>query len=230
MTRSCARPSKRPTSRPTGCSCSGRASRIRSARRSCSTPRRCAASSAPAWRACTRRSAWQPSARARRASRSASSRPTARTPTWPSWPQIVAARKLAGAEMLRNTLDPCVPRRPPASSPLVEVDTRLLVTLVTLAHSHPVDIISFGTSQAGASPGVPLRSAEIAGAPGPGSTPAASVQTLRSFLSAQQTALSSISHRRGENRITANRASCRVSGAQPAWPARHARLRQGETR
>jgi hypothetical protein len=62
----------------------------------------------------------------------------------------------------------------------------LLVTLVTLAHSHPVDIISFGTSQAGASPGVPLRSAEIAGAPGPGSTPAASVQTLRSFISAQQ--------------------------------------------
>ena len=97
----------------------------------------------------------------------------------------VAARKLAGTEMLRND---AIHASPAASHQLIagQVDTRLLVTLVTLAHSHPVDIISFGTSQAGASPGVPLRSAEIAGAPGPGSTPAASVQTLRSFLSAQQ--------------------------------------------
>jgi hypothetical protein len=97
----------------------------------------------------------------------------------------VAARKLAGTEMLRND---AIHASPAASHQLIagQVDTRLLVTLVTLAHSHPVDIISFGTSQTGASPGVPLRSAEIAGAPGPGSTPAASVQTLRSFLSAQQ--------------------------------------------
>jgi hypothetical protein len=97
----------------------------------------------------------------------------------------VAARKLAGAEMLRN---PSIHASPAVRSQLTagQVDTRLLVTLVTLAHSHPVDIISFGTIQPGASPGVPLRSAEIAGAPGPGSTPAASVQTLRSFLSAQQ--------------------------------------------
>ena len=95
------------------------------------------------------------------------------------------ARKAAGAEMLRNH---SIHASPLASHQLLagQVDTRLLVTLVTLAHSHPVDIISFGTSQAGASPGVPLRSAEIAGAPGPGSTPAASVQTLRSFISAQQ--------------------------------------------
>jgi len=57
---------------------------------------------------------------------------------------------------------------------------------VTLAHGYPVEIISFGTNQAGASRGVPLRSAEIAGAPGPGSSPAASVQTLRSFINAQQ--------------------------------------------
>jgi hypothetical protein len=67
-----------------------------------------------------------------------------------------------------------------------QVDTRLLVTLVALSHSYPLDIISFGANQAGASRGVPLRSAEIAGAPGPGSTPPASPLTLRSFLSAQQ--------------------------------------------
>jgi hypothetical protein len=97
----------------------------------------------------------------------------------------VAARKAAGTEMLRNH---SIHASPLASRQLIagQVDTRLLVTLVTLAHSHPVDIISFGTSQAGASPGVPLRSAEIAGAPGPGSTPAASVQTLRSFINTQQ--------------------------------------------
>jgi hypothetical protein len=97
----------------------------------------------------------------------------------------VAARKAAGTEMLRNH---SIHATPLASHQLIAglVDTRLLVTLVTLAHSHPVDIISFGTNQPGASPGVPLRSAEIAGAPGPGSTPAVSVQTLRSFISAQQ--------------------------------------------
>ena len=98
----------------------------------------------------------------------------------------LAARKSAGAEMLRN---PSIHAAPAARRQLAagEVDTRLLETLVTLSSSHPVDIISFGTNQAGASPGVPLRSAEIAGAPGPGSTPAASVQALRSFLIAQQT-------------------------------------------
>jgi hypothetical protein len=97
----------------------------------------------------------------------------------------VAARKAAGTEMLRNH---SIHASPLASHQLIagQVDTRLLVTLVTLAHSHPVDILSFGTSQPGASPGVPLRSAEIAGAPGPGSTPAVSVQTLRSFLGSQQ--------------------------------------------
>jgi len=96
-----------------------------------------------------------------------------------------AARKAAGTEMLRNH---SIHASPLARHQLIagQVDTRLLVTLVTLAHSYPVEIISFGTNQAGASRGVPLRSAEIAGAPGPGSTPAASVQTLRSFINAQQ--------------------------------------------
>jgi hypothetical protein len=97
----------------------------------------------------------------------------------------VAARKAAGTEMLHNH---SIHASPLARHQLItgQVDTRLLVTLVTLAHSHPVDILSFGTRQAGASPGVPLRSAEIAGAPGPGSTPAASVQTLRNSISTQQ--------------------------------------------
>jgi hypothetical protein len=97
----------------------------------------------------------------------------------------VAARKAAGAEMLRNA---SIHASPAARRPLIagQVDTRLLVTLVALSHSYPVDIISFGANQAGASPGVPLRSAEIAGAPGPGSTPPASALTLRRFVTAQQ--------------------------------------------
>ncbi len=98
----------------------------------------------------------------------------------------VAARRSAGAEMAHN---PSIHAAPAARRQLAagEVDTRLMETLVTLASSHPVDIISFGARQAGASPGVPLRSAEITGAPGPGSTPAASVEELRGFLIAQQT-------------------------------------------
>src|SRR5215831_13710407 len=94
----------------------------------------------------------------------------------------VAARRAAGTEMLRSHsihASPAARRRLAAG----RVDTRLLVVLVTLAHDHPVDIISFGANQAGASPGVPLRSAEITGAPGPGGTPAVSVTRLRSFLS-----------------------------------------------
>ena len=98
------------------------------------------------------------------------------------------------------------------------------VTLVALAHSHPVNIISFGANQAGASPGVPVRSAEIAGAPGPGSTPAVSALALRSFLSSQQPPYRpSIVAVTTASRRTVLRV--RVSGAQPAWPARHAQLR-----
>ena len=98
----------------------------------------------------------------------------------------VRARKAAGVEMVRNT---SIHASPAARRQLIagRVDTRLMEMLVTLSSRHPVDIISFGTNQAGASPGVPLRFAEIAGAPGPGSTPAASVQELRRFLVAQQT-------------------------------------------
>jgi len=97
-----------------------------------------------------------------------------------------AARRSAGAEMLHNSSIHVAPaaRRQLAAG---EVDARLLEMLVTLSASYPVDIFSFGTNQPGASPGVPLRFAEIAGAPGPGSTPAASVQELRRFLVAQQT-------------------------------------------
>jgi hypothetical protein len=68
-----------------------------------------------------------------------------------------------------------------------QVDSRLLLMIVTLAHSYAIQIISFGRPASGASPGVPLRSAEIAGAvPAHGHRPV-SLQVLRAFLSAQRT-------------------------------------------
>jgi hypothetical protein len=43
-----------------------------------------------------------------------------------------------------------------------EVDSRLLIVITALAASHPIDILTFGTSNPDASPGVPLRVAELA--------------------------------------------------------------------
>ena len=42
------------------------------------------------------------------------------------------------------------------------VDDRLIVVLTALAAVHPIEIVSFGTSFAGASPGIPLRIADLA--------------------------------------------------------------------
>jgi hypothetical protein len=42
------------------------------------------------------------------------------------------------------------------------VDARLIVVLTALASVHPIDILAFGTAFTGASPGVPLRTAELA--------------------------------------------------------------------
>ncbi len=43
-----------------------------------------------------------------------------------------------------------------------QVDSRLLITLVTMAALDPVHVLAFGDAGPGASPGVPLRSAELA--------------------------------------------------------------------
>jgi hypothetical protein len=98
----------------------------------------------------------------------------------------LAARKSAGAAVLRNAsihVPPAARRELRAG----QVDARLLLTIVTLAHSYPVQIISFVQTASGASPGVPLRSAEIAGAsPARGHT-SVSLQVLRAFLGAQRT-------------------------------------------
>jgi hypothetical protein len=98
----------------------------------------------------------------------------------------LAARKADGAQILHNT---AIVVSPAARSLLVagRVDSRLIETLVTLSHTYPVDVISFGESPAsGVSEGVPLRFAEITGA-GVGGHLAASLPTLRAFLNAQRT-------------------------------------------
>ncbi|HEY6277956.1 MAG TPA: hypothetical protein VIX86_16675, partial [Streptosporangiaceae bacterium] len=97
----------------------------------------------------------------------------------------VAARRTAGAQLLRNhnIVVSAVARSALAAG---EVDPRLLLALPALAASHPVDIISFGGAARGASVGVPLRSADIAGARVPGGHQPASLATLSAFLRAQQ--------------------------------------------
>jgi hypothetical protein len=98
----------------------------------------------------------------------------------------VAARRAAGAQLLHNT---AIEVSPAARGLLVagQVDSRLLGTLVTLSHTYPVDVISFGGSPAsGVSEGVPLRVAEITGAAA-GAHPAAPISALRAFLNAQRT-------------------------------------------
>lgn len=91
----------------------------------------------------------------------------------------LAARRQASAQLLRN---PDISASAAARGPLSDgsVDSRLLVTLAVLAGlrlAHPLRIIFFGEPDPGASAGVPLRSAEIAG-------PAS--QALLAFLRAQQ--------------------------------------------
>ncbi len=78
----------------------------------------------------------------------------------------LAARRQAGAQLLRN---PDISASASARGSLSDgsVDSRLLVTLAVLAGlrpaAHPLRIISFGEPAPGASPGVPLRSVELAG-------------------------------------------------------------------
>jgi hypothetical protein len=72
----------------------------------------------------------------------------------------VQARQTAGRELLanRNVRMPAVARGQLAAG---QVDMRLLITLVGLAHKYRVAIRSFGDTGPGAAPGVPLRSMTI---------------------------------------------------------------------
>lgn len=97
----------------------------------------------------------------------------------------IRARKTAGALMLHNSR---IHVAAAARAALAdgEIDPRLLVTLATLAHLHPLEIIGFGSPSPGASAAVPLRSADITGAAAPGSSHPVPLGRLLTILQAQR--------------------------------------------
>jgi hypothetical protein len=95
------------------------------------------------------------------------------------------ARRAVGALLLRNP-DLRVSTAGRRELAAGQVDARLLSAIAALATPYHVDITGFGAPAAGASPGVPLRSADISPAPpGPGRG-AATLDSLKRFLLAQQ--------------------------------------------
>jgi len=95
------------------------------------------------------------------------------------------ARRAVGALLLRN---PHLRASPAGRRELAagQVDARLLSAIAALATPYHVDITGFGAPAAGASPGVPVRSADISPAPaGPGGG-AATLDSVKRFLLAQQ--------------------------------------------
>ena len=98
----------------------------------------------------------------------------------------VAARASAGSQLLRNPrLHPSAPARRALAAG--QVDSRLLTVFAALATMHRVDVVDFPAPAAGASPGMPLRVADIAPA-GPGTRHRPNtVSSLARFLRNQLT-------------------------------------------
>jgi hypothetical protein len=96
-----------------------------------------------------------------------------------------SARRSAGAQLLRN---PDVRVSPVARRELAagQVDARLLSVIAALAAPYHLDITGFGAPTAGANPAVPLRSADISVAPAGSEGAAATLNTAKRFLLAQQ--------------------------------------------
>jgi hypothetical protein len=91
-------------------------------------------------------------------------------------------RQDLGRVLLRNSR---VRATPAARAELAagQVDTRLLATIATLAGGGPVSVVAFSDSGPGASPGAPLRAAELASPPGAKS---GYLRSLLALLRAQQ--------------------------------------------
>jgi hypothetical protein len=96
-----------------------------------------------------------------------------------------AARRAVGALLLRN---PHVRVSPAGRRELAagQVDARLLSAIGALATPYHVDITGFGTPAAGASPGVPLRWADISPIPAGRARDATTLDSVKRFLLAQQ--------------------------------------------
>jgi hypothetical protein len=96
-----------------------------------------------------------------------------------------AARRAAGGLLLRNphVRVSLAGRRELAAG---QVDARLLSVIGALGTPYQVDITGFGAPVAGASPGVPLRSADLSPAAARGGRAAARLNSMKRFLLAQQ--------------------------------------------
>jgi hypothetical protein len=96
----------------------------------------------------------------------------------------MAARAIAGGQLLQN------PRLHPSATAhralaAGQVDSRLLTAFAALATMYTVDVVDFPAPAAGASPGMPLRVADIAPA-GPGTRGQPNtMRSLARFLRAQ---------------------------------------------
>jgi hypothetical protein len=98
----------------------------------------------------------------------------------------ILARKASGTQLLDNQriIKSATARRQLAGG---RVDPRLLVIITGLAAQRPVSIIAFGDRAPGASPGIPLRSADLAPAgDAAGASPAVQMRWMVAFLDAQR--------------------------------------------
>ena len=92
------------------------------------------------------------------------------------------SRVSVGRQLLRNSR---VSVTPAARQQLAtgQVDSRLLITIATLSGQGPVSVVAFGDSGPGASPGAPLREAELAA---PAGAKSGYLHSMISLLQAQQ--------------------------------------------
>jgi hypothetical protein len=92
------------------------------------------------------------------------------------------SRRSDGSQLLHNSRVSAAPaaRQQMAAG---QVDSRLLITIATLSGQGKVSILAFGDSAHGASPGVPLRLAELASPPG---AKRGYLQSVVALLRAQQ--------------------------------------------
>jgi hypothetical protein len=99
--------------------------------------------------------------------------------------QDVAARQVAGAQLLANK-HIMVTAQARMQLTAGEVDSRLLIMLPALAAVHPIQVLAFGDPGPGATPGVPLCSADLSGSgQAAGMTDASYLSWLTSFVRAQ---------------------------------------------
>jgi hypothetical protein len=131
------------------------------------------------------------------------------------------ARRAAGVLLLLLLRNPDL-RVPPADRRELaarQVDMRLLSAIGALATPYHVDIAGFGAPAAGASPGVPLRSADISLTPPRRGRESATLNFVKRFLLAQQAPVRPCRcHHRAADQWP-GRAACRIHRADPVGTA-----------